>query len=120
MENKHEQARKDVNELVPLDKITPSQIDDLLDYITSCEKTEKELISNSLKQHDNDTKVIGSLEIYIDKFEQKYEELKNKVDTFYAEMSMYIGNNIMIEQEEFDVNYVWNLVEKLSNIGATK
>lgn len=47
-------------------------------------------------------------------YQKKYLDLKSKVDTFYARMVMYIGNNIMIEQEELDIDYIFELVENLN------
>lgn len=46
------------------------------------------------------------------------EELKCDVKSVYAELAMYIGNNIMIEQEELDIDYLCNVIEKLSKVGV--
>lgn len=60
----HEEARNLLNELVPTDAITPSQIDDLHIYITEQEKKEQ----RAKKEHE----LLGLFQIFIKKMDIKY------------------------------------------------
>jgi hypothetical protein len=54
---------------------------------------------------------------YIAQSLTELEELKRDVKSVYTELIMYIGNNLVIEQEELDINYLCEVVEKLSKVG---
>lgn len=81
--NKHEEARNLVNELVPTDAITPSQIDDLHIYITQQEKKEErakkvdELLGLQRAWIDTTYSpyIRGKLWVKITKLEKELEEL---------------------------------------------
>ncbi|MGE4321031.1 MAG: hypothetical protein AB7E61_06265 [Acholeplasmataceae bacterium] len=51
----------------------------------------------------------------LEKVEKLLEKTNNEITMFNAKIAMYLGNNIMIEQEEIDIQYIWDLVEELLN-----
>jgi CRISPR/Cas system CMR subunit Cmr4 (Cas7 group RAMP superfamily) len=73
----HEEARNLVNELVPTDAITPSQIDDLHIYITQQELKEQRAkkVEELLRMYQENS-VIVTGDITIKMLEKELEEMK--------------------------------------------
>jgi hypothetical protein len=103
----HEEARNLVNELVPTDAITPSQIDDLHIYITQqelkeqrAEKVEEELEEYKISDKSKEESNIEYYNMYKE-YKRKYEQLKRDVKRYF-EIDNQEG---FYNQEEYDEWY---------------
>ena len=119
----HEEARNLVNELVPTDAITPSQIDDLHIYITQQEKkearakkVEKELEEIKLKLktvRDNHFNYVQDVNAKLVKYEQLERDVKR-----YGELTRLLKTSEWCSKIIIDE---YNKLEnKLSKVGESK